>query len=179
MSDNADTESTQATAGEDASDAAAPKKKWNGKRLSLFVFLPVLLMLGGGAGAYFSGMLEFSPAEEMSDGSQPVMAAPASDTVFYDLPDMLVNLNTSGRKKTFLKIAMSLELESTDDISDVERVLPRVMDSLQVFLRELRSEDLSGSAGMYRLKEEFLRRANIAAHPTEIRDVLFKELLVQ
>ena len=98
--------------------------------------------------------------------------------MFYDLPDMLVNLNTGGKKKTFLKIAVSLELEDISDISDVERILPRVMDSLQVFMGELRSEDLSGSAGMYRLKEEFLRRANIAAHPVEIRDVLFKELLV-
>ena len=98
MSDNADTESTEATASEDATEATTPKKKWNGKRLSLFVFLPVLLVLGGGAGAYYSGMLGSGSDEEMSDGSQPVVASPASDTVFYDLPDMLVNLNTGGRK---------------------------------------------------------------------------------
>ena len=51
------------------------------------------------------------------------------------------------------------------------RVLP--------FTRELRVEDLRGSAGVQRLREELLMRVNTAVHPIEVRDVLFKEMLVQ
>ena len=46
-------------------------------------------------------------------------------------------------------------------------------------LRELRIEDLQGSAGMYRLREELLRRVRAATAPAKVRDVLFKEMLVQ
>jgi flagellar FliL protein len=46
-------------------------------------------------------------------------------------------------------------------------------------LRELRTTDLDGSAGIYRLKEELARRVNVAIHPARVDAVLFKEILVQ
>jgi flagellar protein FliL len=58
-------------------------------------------------------------------------------------------------------------------------VLPRIIDNFQVYLRELRVEDLKGSGGMYRLREELLLRVNAAVAPAKINDVLFKEMLVQ
>ena len=54
-----------------------------------------------------------------------------------------------------------------------------VVDSFQVYLRALRVEDLQGSAGILRLRQELLTRVADAAKPTEVRDVLFKEMLVQ
>ena len=57
--------------------------------------------------------------------------------------------------------------------------MPRVIDNFQTYLRELRIDDLKGSAGMYRLREELLVRVNAAAAPAKITDVLFKEMLVQ
>ena len=45
--------------------------------------------------------------------------------------------------------------------------------------RELRRSDLEGSAGIYRLKEELLRRVNLAIYPAHVESVLFKEILVQ
>jgi flagellar FliL protein len=57
--------------------------------------------------------------------------------------------------------------------------MPRIIDSAQVFLRELRLDDLQGSAGMLRLREELMRRINAAVSPVEVRDVLFKEIIVQ
>ncbi len=58
-------------------------------------------------------------------------------------------------------------------------MLPRVVDSFQVYMRELRIEDLDGSAGMFRIKEELLSRVNAAVYPIEINDILFKEMLIQ
>ena len=99
--------------------------------------------------------------------------------IFYDLPEMLVNLNTGGRKSSFLKIRISLELENQADIPRIERVMPRIVDNFQTYLRELRIDDLKGSAGMYRLREELLTRVSAASAPAKIKDVLFKEMLVQ
>ena len=75
--------------------------------------------------------------------------------------------------------SFTLELAAEADIEHLEQVLPRIVDNFQVYLRELRIEDLKGSAGIYRLREELLLRVNAAAYPAEVRDVLFKEMLIQ
>ncbi len=61
----------------------------------------------------------------------------------------------------------------------IEPRMPRVLDAFQVYLRELRPSDLEGSAGLYRLKEELLRRVNLAVYPASVDNILFKEILVQ
>jgi flagellar FliL protein len=78
-----------------------------------------------------------------------------------------------------LKMRVSLELANEEDITTVEMVLPRIVDNFQVYLRELRLEDLQGAAGMYRLREELLNRVNAAVRPARVSDVLFKEMIVQ
>lgn len=125
-----------------------------------------------GAGIYFSGLLD--PSSEAVEREKPSLAV-----VFYDLPEMVVNLESSSNIRTYLKIQISLELDESQDLRVLERLLPRVVDHFQVYLRELRADDLHGSAGIYRLKEELLRRVRTAAQPVKIRDVLFKEMLVQ
>jgi flagellar FliL protein len=57
--------------------------------------------------------------------------------------------------------------------------MPRVMDAFQTYLREMRPNDLEGSAGLYRLRDELTRRVNLAVAPTKINAVLFKEIVVQ
>jgi len=72
-----------------------------------------------------------------------------------------------------------LEVTADEDVAQLEKSKSRIVDSFQVYLRELRIEDLAGSAGIQRLREELLLRVNAAASPTVIGDVLFKEMLVQ
>lgn len=102
-----------------------------------------------------------------------------SDLIFYELPDMLVNLNTDGRQPRYLKIRVALEFGDRSIVQRVEKVMPRIVDHFQVYLRELRREDLQGSAGVYRLKEELMIRVNQSVRPARVRDVLFKEMLIQ
>jgi flagellar FliL protein len=54
-----------------------------------------------------------------------------------------------------------------------------VLDAFQIYLRELRPEDLEGSAGILRVKEELLRRINLAIQPPLATDILFKEVIIQ
>jgi flagellar protein FliL len=57
--------------------------------------------------------------------------------------------------------------------------MPRIIDTFVTYLRELRPEDLRGSAGLMRLREEMLVRVQAAARPARVTDVLFREMLVQ
>jgi flagellar FliL protein len=156
--------------------AAPPPKKRSLMRLLLFVGLPVLLIVGGAAGAYFGGYLDSMLGVKADDAKAD---GKAKDPVFYDLPDMLVNLNTGGKKTSFIKMTVSLQIESKDDTAKIVAVQPRIVDTFQTYLRELRPEDLRGSAGLYRLREDLQMRVAAVAAPTKVDDVLFKEMLVQ
>jgi flagellar protein FliL len=169
------------------------RTKMGGKRLLLFIILPLFILAGAGAGLYFSGLLdgllgggsaaegEHAEAgdghgEEGGDGhGGPVVAG----AIFYDLDNMMVNLNSPGRQPRFLKMSISIELEKQSDVARLEQLLPRVRDQFQTYLRELRVEDLQGSAGIYRLRQELLARVSKAAYPAQVRDVLFREMLIQ
>ncbi len=151
------------------------QKKFSGKKLVLFVGLPFLVLsLGGGAAwTFFSGKHEEEVKQAAATAKEP------NQTLYYDLPEMLVNLNTGGRKASYLKVKVSLEVDHQSALKELDAKLPRVIDDFQIYLRELRLEDLNGSAGMFRLKEELLRRVNTSLYPTKVKDVLFKEMLVQ
>ncbi len=164
--------------GEEGGSDGASKSK---KKLIIIVAV-LLLVVGGAAAAFFTGLLE--PLISMITGKDSSSAvasgeAPEGIGLFHDLPEVLVNLNTAGRKSQFLKMKVSLEVASEQDKLIIDAVKDRVMDNFQVYLRELRIEDLQGSAGMYRLREELLRRVRAATAPAQVKDVLFKEMLVQ
>lgn len=157
----------------------APPKK-GGKKFLLIGLLALLLLVGIGAGLYFSGMLQALLGKKQAEQSQSqAAAAPPKAVAFFDLPSMLVNLNTASRHPNYLKLTISLQIEDPADAPKLQALLPRLTDTCQSFLRELRLDDLKGSAGLYRLREELQMRISDAAAPIKIDDVLFKELLVQ
>jgi flagellar FliL protein len=137
-----------------------------------------LLLITGGV-LYLTGITDKFIGHKDAASAEKAAPAVAPVAVFFDLPDLLVNLNTTGRKASFLKLSVSLELERGDDLARLQAVMPRIIDNFQVYLRELRVEDLRGSSGIYRLREELLTRVNTAVAPVKVRDVLFKEMLVQ
>ncbi|WP_204310811.1 flagellar basal body-associated FliL family protein, partial [Escherichia coli] len=55
--------------------------------------------------------------------------------------------------------------------------LPLVLDSFQPFLRELRPEDLSGSAAVFRIKEEMMVRATATLGEGQVKDILIQDLV--
>ena len=158
----------------DADEAEDAKPKRSIKRLVIIAAAALLVIggIGGGAYVYLSGG---------SKDEKVATAAPApKPPTFYDLPDVLVNLSTpSGERGQFLKVKIVLELADEALVQQIKPLLPRVMDTFQVFLRELRAADLEGSAGIFRLKEELTRRVNAAIAPGRVNAVLFKEMVVQ
>lgn len=143
--------------------------------LIIFGAAGLALLLAAAAGLYFTGIGNRLLGWKNLAGQE----APPKPAIFLDIPDLLVNLNSTGRKANFLKLTISLELEKQEDVARVQAVMPRIIDNFQVYLRELRLEDLRGSGGVYRLREELLRRVNAATAPVKVVDVLFKEMLVQ
>jgi flagellar protein FliL len=152
-------------------DTEQPKRKLP-LRLIMIAVGGLVVLGGAGTGAF---MFLGHHGEE----AKPVAAA-AKPAVFFDVPEVLVNLSNAGSDQTkYLKVKVVLELADQALKEQIQPVMPRVMDTFQTYLRELRPTDLDGSAGLYRLKEELTRRVNVAIAPSKVSAVLFKEIVVQ
>lgn len=117
--------------------------------------------------------------EEPKKGAESDSSAGPCGVAFLKIPDLVVNLNSDSGEQRYLRLSVQLELKSMEDMEAVKKVLPRVVDQFQTYLRELRLADLRGSKGIYRLQMELLSRVNQAAAPVEVKDVLFQEILIQ
>ena len=154
------------------------KKLFGNKKLLMIVGGGLLLLGGVGAGLYFfvfSGHGE--PAKTASNG--PEYPATPVQVVYADMDEMIANIQSSDGTPVYLKLVISLELYSVEEKAGIEMLKPRIRDQYQGYLRELRPDDLKGSAGIMRVKEELLRRTNVAAAPYKVRDVLLKEMILQ
>lgn len=146
----------------------AGKKRFN---LKLLLIAGALLVLVGAGATYF-----FVFANGGGSGSH---VAEVPETFIFNLPPMTVNLNSDGEGEQFMKLTVALEVASEEVMLEIQPRMAKVVDAFQVYLRELRKSDLDGSAGIYRLKEELLRRVNVAIYPAQVESILFKEILVQ
>jgi flagellar FliL protein len=139
-------------------------------RMKMMIFGGVALaLIGGGTYAMFF----------MGGGEKKPVEAVAAKTFHHELPEMMVNLSAGNDRPQYLRVKITLELENEKTIEILKPALPRVVDTFQVHLRELRASDLQGSAGIFRLREELTRRVNHAIAPAKIRAVLFREVVVQ
>jgi flagellar FliL protein len=148
------------------------------KNKLVLIGVAVLLLGGGGAGgAWYMGLLGGGDHAEGEAGAEK-KAEEVKPVQFVDLPEMVVNLATPERAQ-YLKIKVALEVADVELAEKIKPLLPRVLDTFQTYMRELRPTDLEGSAGMYRLKEELTKRVNVAVYPAKVDAVLFKEIVVQ
>lgn len=166
---------------DDVVEGEAPAKKglFANKKLLIIAAAALLLLLGGGgAAAYFFLFASKPPAKAEKADAAPVPLVPPT-VVFYDMPDIVVNIQSQDGNPAYLKLSLSLELKNAAELPGIKVLMPRIVDQFQSYLRELRVDDLKGSASVLRVKEELLRRINIAAAPYHVQDVLLKEMIVQ
>jgi flagellar FliL protein len=162
----------------DGAGPRAPIKK-PGKKKLLLLAVPAVL-IAAGVGAWLMGIVPGAgdaKREQAAAAQKAAQAHPAP--VFVELPEMVANLNAGARRTAFVKVQAKIELAQPDDVAAFTAAQPRVIDLFETYLREMRPEELRGSAGTYRLREELIARASLAIAPARVVDVLFTELLVQ
>jgi flagellar FliL protein len=166
--------------GEGTAEARARGNGPSVKTLACLVLLPALLLGGLGAGGYALGLFAPQPSQAPVP-AKAVESVPstAAAPLYYELPDLLVELETGGEVPTLLKISATLEVEDEATLGRLNSVMPRVLENFQVYLSELDLEDLQGSAGFDRVSEALLLRVNASIRPANVRDVRLMEVLVQ
>lgn len=200
-------EKTSVETGEAASESSVSKKK-SKLPLILMILLPLLTLAIGGAAAYFMGFLSFGHKEkteqtsadkkegdkkegghEAKAGSEHSEAKPGDapvdskehpkTSIFHQLPEMMINLNAEGNKISYLKLQVSLEIDDPKSVEALQKLLPRIQDTIQVYIRELKVADLRSSIGVEKLRQELLKRIQLIAKDVKIFDILFPQMLTQ
>jgi flagellar FliL protein len=141
----------------------------------------IIMALAGaiGLGAVGGGGWWFFLRKKPDAGMEAKAAK--KQVAFVEMKEMMVNLaQTQGvDRQNYLKLKIALEVGDPKTVPEIQPLLPRIEDTFQVFVRELRPNELEGSAAVIRLKEELLKRVNIAVYPAKVDAVLFKEILMQ
>lgn len=162
--------------GDDEDGEASPKKSRAKLLIIIGAAASVILLISVGAGAYLLGYLDsFLGAEEAQEGEN----IRVQGEVFFKLEEITLNLNEEGKKSRFLRIGLTIVLLHEEDIASIEHLAPRITDFVSTYLRELRPEETTGSAGIFRIRENVLLRVRAAVAPVEVTNVLFNSVLVQ
>lgn len=145
-----------------------PKGK-SRRGLAIGAAAALLLAGAGGAGYYFLA--------GDSAVTEEAKAKPAP--TYVEVPPMTVNLRSPDGQQRFLKLRFILVPGEAGKEEALKEKLPLLLDAYQPFLRELRPEDLAGSAAVFRLKEEMVVRAAGVLGPGAVSDVLIQDLVQQ
>jgi flagellar protein FliL len=161
-----DTDEAQA-----APSSPAPARK----KMFIIGGIALLLLIAVGIGAWFLLRGSGDEAKETAHAS----SEEAAEETFVEVSAMVVNLRSADGAARLLKIRLTLVATNAEKVPIITTRLPLIIDSFQPFLRELRPEDLAGSAAIFRIKEEMLIRANTVAGPGSVKEVLIQDLIQQ
>ena len=112
----------------------ASERKLSVKRLVLFVFLPLVLLIGAAVGVMTSGLL----GTPNKDEPPPVPKVDLSKLPggYVDIPDLIINMRAKDGSPRLLIMQATIHLETQDFRPQVQNDLPKVQSALILFLRK-------------------------------------------
>ncbi len=136
----------------------------------------VLALLGGGAGFYatWSGMLLGGDSEAATKEVPEKEKGP--DVAYVSVDPVIISLGESSRSR-HLQFRAELEVPAAHK-EDVKKLLPRVVDVFNSYLRALEPGDLEDQAALTRLRGQLLRRVQVVVGPDHVNDLLVMEFVL-
>lgn len=134
------------------------------------------LLIAGVAAAVLAG--GGGVAWTMLTGTEPPVAAEVPP-VYILLDPIVVNLRSGDGRARLLRAKLAIEVADEAARDRVQQRLPALIDGMLTPLRELTPDDVTGAAGIYRIKEELQVRADAALGRGQVRRVLVQELVQQ
>ncbi len=157
------------------------------------LFIGLILGVIGAGGGFFaaqSGMLPGgeSHADAAQDGhgdhddhgsidthDEPLLITDMADVAFVPVDPLVVSLGPDYQ--SHLRFRAQLEVVPPYK-SEIERLMPRVVDVLNGYLRALEPGVLEDSAGLTRLRAQMLRRIQIVTGAGRVNDLLIMEFVL-
>lgn len=161
--------------------------------LMILIIVNSLALLGVGAGLYMYSQetrKALSQQNEIADtageadhggghGEADKKADPSKDEAkMVPLESFIINLNGSEGYK-FMKITMSLEVDSTATQEEILKRQAQVRDTIVVLLTSKSYSEVAGENGQQKLKDELIDTVNSFLVKGKIKKILFTDFLFQ
>ena len=152
----------------------------------------VLALAGAGGGFYvtYSGIAKSllgggdshvtpggdSHAQPNDHGAPEAISHTGTDSSFVPLEAITISLGSRSQSR-HLRFSAQLEV-SSNHAAEVQRLMPRIMDVLNIYLRALDPHELEEPAALLRLRAQMLRRVQIVTGPGFVNDLLVMEFVL-
>ncbi|KIN74582.1 flagellar basal body-associated FliL family protein [Sulfitobacter guttiformis] len=150
------------------------------KKSKMPLILGLVLALAGGGGGFFavqSGMiLGGSKKADHAEGKADALKDPYADIVFVAIDPLTIPVKAQGGQR-LLRFRAQLEVPKSHQ-EDVTKVLPRVVDVLNSYLRALEVADLEDQTALTRLRAQMLRRIQVVTGQDHVNDLLIMEFIL-
>ena len=158
---------------ETAPEGDPPKKS----KMPMIIGL-VLALVGGGAGFYatWSGMILDGGDHAEAEVEDEEVKDPFGDIAFVEVEPMIISVKAQPNQR-LLRFRAQLEVPKSH-AEDVTKLLPRVVDVLNSYLRALEVADLEDSAALTRLRAQMLRRVQVVTGKDRVNDFLIMEFVL-
>jgi flagellar FliL protein len=140
-------------------------------RLGLQLAVALMLGLGSAAAGFFAAR------QGLVDLPQAAATAPGGHgTSFVAVPPVIVTLGPTARSR-HLRLVAQIETPAAD-AEAVARLMPRILDVLNGYLRAVDPADIENPAAMIRLRAQMLRRVQMVAGGERALDLLIIEFIL-
>ena len=146
-------------------------RKWIGGLITLAVLLGVVYLL------YAIGVL--APVLRMVGVGDSRVVQVIEEPTFYDLPQTIIQISTNKRAAQLMRVTIRLNLARRSDVRLIESDIPLLVNEMQTILRQLRIDDLQDRNTRSELRKLLIKRFSELVPLAKIRDLLFKEVMIQ
>lgn len=166
----------------DENEQVTIEPKANGGKTKFIIIGVIVLLIAGAVGLFFSPIgvkLMGNKTTSQTKEAAPDATININQIAFTTLPEILLNLRNASGKSSFMKVTFTIQCPTKEVADRVDKLKPIIMDQFQEYLRGLDIEDISGSAGIQRMKNELLLRTNTIIAPDKATEILIGPFLIQ
>jgi flagellar FliL protein len=162
------------------------------KKLLLFVLLPLLLLIGAGAGAFVAGLIpgfgapkpeltaaQIAEMERLANTAPSAAKQSPVGAVFHTLDEFVVNLQSNSGYPVFLLLSLTIELSNEAAVLAITSQEPRIRDGMIVYLSSLTPQQLNGYDGIQNVRNNAWRLLRERINPDFIVNVQVAKLTIK
>ncbi len=155
-----------------AEENEEPKKS----KKMLFIIIGVVVLMVVAGGGFFAYTKFMTPQVE----EEKVIPEEVPEAVgeMFPMKPFVVNL-ADPKGKRYLKIKMSLEVETPEALEKITRLEPKLQDIVIMMLTSLSFEEVMTPEGKLRIRDELQERFNQVTRPNKVLHIYFTEFVVQ
>lgn len=159
--------------------ATMQKMRGAGRGRRALALLAGAVLAGGGAfGTVYTGL--FDPfaliSRDFGTPGRPALPPGWQEPAYVALEPIVFSLGPDSRAR-HLRVVLTIEVTPGTEAA-VTKVVPRVRDVLNTFLRAVDERDFELPQAMMRLRAQMLRRVQLVAPEGAVRDLLIQEFLL-